>query len=272
MSSADSKDNSDTRPDDSSAADAVEEPTHEDSVDVSEAADAVDEADAPVSGSNPELSVNAEKRAARQARKADSGNVSLSIPVRRIKQVLVGLVVAAVIAVIAVGGWQLYQKNQELAAFDDSKAAASNFVVTYFQAMSGPNADAASLRNAVGPLSTGEFKKRLGSDAVVSTQFMKENKVENIKTTVTSSMVESFDADSSTVVLGVDVSGTSAVSSTGGKNAILLQLSMEKVDGDWLVSAIEAGPGVTVGAQQGAQTPQAPAPAENPAPAPAPGG
>ncbi|MGB3696139.1 MAG: hypothetical protein WBA05_01770 [Gordonia sp. (in: high G+C Gram-positive bacteria)] len=208
---------------------------------------------------------NADRRAARRVQRADSDGAAVTISMRLIKRIAAALVVIAVLAVIAVGGWQLYQKDQQLAAFDDSKAAASNFVVTYFEAMGGQNATADSLRKAVGPLSTGDFKKRLQSDAVVSTEFMKANKVENIKTAVTSSMVESFDADRATVVLGVDVSGTSAISAGGGKNAMLLALSMQKVDGQWLVSAIEAGPGVTVAAQQNAGAPA-------PAPAPSPGG
>ncbi|AUH68795.1 MULTISPECIES: hypothetical protein [Gordonia] len=243
MSSDDSKDISDARPDDADADDTAV------AMDASE-------------------SGNAAKRAERKAGREKADSVSVTISMRRVKQAIVGLLVVAVIAVIAVGGWQLYEKDQKLAAFDDSKAAASNFVGTYFQAMSGPNADAKSLRDAVGPLSTGEFKKRLDSDAVVSTEFMKENKVENIKTTVTSSMVESFSADQATVVLGVDVTGTSAISTTGGKNAILLQLNMKKVDGDWLVSAIEAGPGVTVGSQQAQQQIPTPAPTQTPAPVP----
>lgn len=211
---------------------------------------------------------NASKRAARQERREESSPGQVTIPVRTLKAIGGGVVALLIVGAFAFGGWQLYQNNQRLSAFDDSKAAAGRFVTTYFDAMGAPNASAESLRNAVGPLTTGEFKERLSSDAVVSTDFMKQNKVENMKSTVTSSMVESFDSDAATVVLGVDVSGTSAASAGGGRNAILLQIEMNKVDGDWLVSSIGAGPGVTVGAQQGEQT--APTPGEAPAPAPAP--
>ncbi|WP_290851427.1 hypothetical protein [Gordonia sp. (in: high G+C Gram-positive bacteria)] len=218
--------------------------------------------------SEAERSINAEKRAARQARRDEASSGQVTIPVRTLKLIGGAVVALLVVGAFAFGGWQLYQNNQRLNAFDDSKAAAAHFVTTYFDAMGGPNASAESLREAVGPLTTGQFKERLSSDAVVSTDFMKQNKVENMKTTVTSSMVESFDADEATVVLGVDVTGTSAASAGGGRNAILLQIEMTKVDGDWLVSSIGAGPGVTVGAQQGEQT--APVPGETPAPAPEP--
>ncbi|WP_026918952.1 hypothetical protein [Gordonia shandongensis] len=214
-----------------------------------------------------EQSTAAQRRAQRRER-GDRRGDEMTIPVRAVK-IGAGVVVALIVAaVIAVGSWQLWEKNERLSAFDDSKAAAGEFLETYMQSMMAPKATPKSLRAAVGPLTTGDLKARLDNDAVVSTEFMKENRIENATIEVTASMVESFDDDRATVVVGADISGTSAASPDGGKQAVLLQIELEKSDGDWLVSDIGAGPGITVGARQGA--PDAPAPGQEPAPNPEP--
>ena len=207
---------------------------------------------------------NAERRAARQAKKdASAKNVQLTIPVRALKRV--GIAVVAIAAAVAIGlcVFQVVQKNRQLDAFTDSKSAASHFVETLLESMNAPNANAESMRKAVGPLSTGDFKKRLSSDATVNTDFFKDNKIDKIKVTITSSMVESFDTDRATVVLAGEVSGVSAASGSPGRQAVLLQVEMAKVDDAWLASDVSAGPGVTVGAQQEGQPP-VPAPAPTP--------
>ncbi|MBM7367144.1 hypothetical protein [Gordonia hydrophobica] len=258
MSSADDKDTSDT------GSESVDETVVD--LENTGSGETVDDAVDDRSDASAADSKNAEKRAARQAKKESSKDAQVTIPVRALKQFGLAIVAIAAVVAIALSIFQVVEKNKQLDAFTDSKSAAAHFIETYFNAMGGANATPESLRNAVGPLSTGEFKERLGSDAVVSTDFMKQNKVENMKTTVTSSMVESFDADRSTVVLGVDITGTSAASATPASQAVLLQVEMAKVDGEWLVSSIGAGPGITVGAQQGQPAP----PDTTTAPAPAP--
>lgn len=258
MSSADSTDNSDAgAPED---VEAKTEGAASDSVSLSKHDDAGTDSD------------NAAKRAARQAKKLESNETSVTISTRLLKQIGAGILVAAVIAVIAFGGWKLYDQKQELSAFDDSKTAGSEFVVTYLNSMGAQNATPDSLRKAVGPLTTGDLKKRLDAEAADSVKFMQDSKITNLTTTVTSSMVESYDADTSNVVVGVDVTGISPASGGPSKNALLLQLKVDKVDGDWLVSSINFGPGVTVGAQQGQQPTSAPTETPAPAPAPVPGG
>ncbi|MGB3303197.1 MAG: hypothetical protein WBA38_06430 [Gordonia sp. (in: high G+C Gram-positive bacteria)] len=208
---------------------------------------------------------NAARRAARQAKAASADTSAVTIPIRLIKRVAAGLLAAVVIAVLAFGGWKLYDQKQELAAFDASKTAGAQFVVTYLKAMSAENATPDSLRKTVGSLTTGDLKARLDSDADDAVKFMQDSKITNLTTSVTSTMVESFDANTADVVVGVDVTGVSPTSGGPAKNALLLQLKVDKVDGEWLVSAMDFGPGVTVGAAQGQ-----PAPA--PAPEPVPGG
>ncbi|ALG85122.1 hypothetical protein [Gordonia phthalatica] len=214
------------------------------------------DADGVADAGGDDASTNAERRAARQAKKdASAKNVQLTIPVRALKQFGLAILAIAAVVAISLSVFQVVQKDKQLDAFADSKTAAAHFVETLLESMNAPNANADSMRKAVGPLSTGDFKKRLSSDATVNTDFFKDNKIDKIKVTITSSMVESFDADRATVVLAGEVSGVSAASGSPGRQAILLQVEMNKVDDDWLASDVSAGPGITVGAQQEGQPP-----------------
>lgn len=269
MSSADENAKSDKDFDDEAdqtAVDSDKADAGEDAV-VLDKADKIDETSKETTASeDTAASENAERRAARQAKKESSGNDrQLSVSVGALKRIGVALVAIAAVVAIALSIFQVVQKDRELDAFSDSKAAAAHFLETFLTAMSGPNASADSLRKTVEPLSTGDFKSRIGKDATASTDFFKENRIDNLKVTVTSSMVESFDKDRATVVIAGDVSGVSAATSTPARQALLIQVEMRKVDGEWLASDVSAGPGVTVGAQQQQEGQQ---PTPNPTPNP----
>ncbi len=217
----------------------------------------------------PATGVAAKAKAKEKAREeSEAADRQFTVSARTLKRIAAGVVGVAVIAALAFGGWSLYDTKRELAAFDDSKTAASDFVTKYFSVVLGQEQSASTIKDAVLPLTTGAMHDRVEKDSQGAVDFAKETKIANFTSKITSSSVSSFDRDHAVVVVAAEFSGTSATAPTGGKNLMLLQLDMSKVDGDWLVSNLDVMPGVPTGS-----TPdQQPAAPSAPAPAPAPAG
>ncbi|NED59802.1 hypothetical protein G3I15_02555, partial [Streptomyces sp. SID10244] len=66
--------------------------------------------------------------------------------------------IAVVVGVVLLG-WGYYHQRQELAAFDDSKAASEEFSVKLVSTMNTDNIG--NMKELLGPLSTGEFRQHL---------------------------------------------------------------------------------------------------------------
>lgn len=219
---------------------------------------------------------------AAKARRA-SREVSFTISAGGVLKVLAGIVVVALIVGVGLLGWGYYRDQQRLAAFDDAKAASSVFTVKLVSTM---NSDAVGdMKTLLGPLSTGEFRTNLEREQTDGTKALRDLNVKATPT-VKSVSVESFDTDRASTAVLVEVSGTSTIAPSGGKELMLVWLDLQKEDGSWKVSKL-SGAQAGLGQQQGtngpaadtqggsanpapaAPTPAAPTPA---APTPAPGG
>lgn len=234
--------------------------------------DAADEDTAGERTTEAQSGVAAKARARAQSQKStekSSGNREFTVSARALKRVGAGIVAIAVIAGLVFGGWKLYEAKSELSAFDDSKAAAAGFVDEYFAVAMGENPTPQALKEKVGPLTTGDLRTRLDTDASKTVEFVKSSKLANVETKINASMVESFDDSRAVTVLAVEFTGTSATAPGGGKFLSLLQLTLDQVDGEWLVSDMGMVPGMESGAPTG--QPGGGAPGGAPVPAPAPG-
>lgn len=207
-----------------------------------------------------------------------SRQVSVTISTAGILKVLAGIVVVALIVGVGLLGWGYYRDQQKLAAFDDAKSASSVFTVKLVSTM---NSDAVGdMKTLLGPLSTGEFRQNLEREQTDGSKALRDLNVKATPT-VKSVSVESFDADRASTAVLVEVSGTSTIAPSGGKELMLVWLNLVKEDGSWKVSKL-SGAQAGLGQQQGASGPaadtqggsQSPAPAapSPAAPAPAPGG
>lgn len=207
-----------------------------------------------------------------------SRQVSVTISTAGILKVLAGIVVVALIVGAGLLGWGYYRDQQKLAAFDDAKSASSVFTVKLVSTM---NSDAVGdMKTLLGPLSTGEFRQNLEREQTDGSKALRDLNVKATPT-VKSVSVESFDADRASTAVLVEVSGTSTIAPSGGKELMLVWLNLVKEDGSWKVSKL-SGAQAGLGQQQGASGPaadtqggsQSPAPAapSPAAPAPAPGG
>ncbi|WP_287005035.1 MULTISPECIES: hypothetical protein [Gordonia] len=207
-----------------------------------------------------------------------SRQVSVTISAAGILKVLAGIVVVALIVGVGLLGWGYYRDQEKLAAFDDAKSASSVFTVKLVSTM---NSDAVGdMKTLLGPLSTGEFRQNLEREQTDGSKALRDLNVKATPT-VKSVSVESFDADRASTAVLVEVSGTSTIAPSGGKELMLVWLNLVKEDGSWKVSKL-SGAQAGLGQQQGASGPaadtqggsQSPAPAapSPAAPAPAPGG
>ena len=223
----------------------------------------------------------ADRAPAAKARRA-SREVSFTISTGGVLKVLAGLVVVALIVAVGLLGWGYHRDQQRLAAFDDAKAASSVFTVKLVSTM---NSDAVGdMKTLLGPLSTGEFRTNLEREQTDGTKALRDLNVKATPT-VKSVSVESFDTDRASTAVLVEVSGTSTIAPSGGKELMLVWLDLMKEDGSWKVSKL-SGAQAGLGQQQGTNGPAAdtqggaanPAPAPTPAapapaaPTPAPGG
>lgn len=194
--------------------------------------------------------VAAKAKARAQARADDQESAQgkqFTVSARALTRVAAAVVVIAVLAVLGFCGWKWYDTEQELNAFDDSKAAASEYVTQYFGVLLKDGASADQLKAKVGPLSTGAQKKQIDTSASETVKWRDTQKLANVTTKINSSMVESFSRDHAVTVVSFEFTGTSATAPGGGHAVTLIQLTLDKVDGDWLVSNVQAVPGMAGG-------------------------
>lgn len=203
--------------------------------------------------------------------------ISITLSARALWRSLVALVVVAAIVGVAVLGWFFYRDQQRLNAFDDAKSASAIFAEKLTSSM---NADTvANMKDIVGPLTTGEYRKHLESQLGDTTKAIQSINVKNTKIDVQKVSVIDFGTDHASTMAVVQVTGTSTLAPQGGTSLFMYSLKLDKVDGKWLVSDLDAmQAGLSDAGEAGAgggSTPtagQASTPVPTPAPAPAPGG
>lgn len=199
------------------------------------------------------------------AEKADAGGREFTVSSRSLLRGLGALVAVAALVVIGVLSWQYVAKSRTLSAFDEAKGAASSFVVTYFDTMMAPTATPEEIQAKITPLTTGDARERVETEAKSTVAMVQEAKLANITVDVTAVSVESFTADRATTLVGATLKGTSALEPAGGQQVLLLQIDLAKEGDDWLVSQMIPQQGASVSAQT-------PGPVPQPAPEPQPGG
>lgn len=190
--------------------------------------------------------------------------ISLTFTTAGLAKVLAVVIVIAVVVGVALLGWGYYQERQRLDAFDGSKAASEEFVTKLVSTMTKDGVG--SMKELLGPLSTGDFKQHLEQQQSDTAQAVEQLNLQDAQSAVKSVSVEAFDTDSARTAVLMEVSGKSAIAPEGGKSLMLLWLDLRHEDGRWLVSELsgaQAGIGEEQGGASGAQ------PAPSPAPAPA---
>ena len=213
------------------------------------------------SGTATGVAAKAKAKAQARADSTDtSGGKQFTVSARVLTRIGAAIVVVAVLAVLGFCGWKWYDTEQELNAFDDSKAASAHYVTEYFGVLLEEGASADQLKAKVGPLSTGKQKEQIEKSAPDMVQWRDTQKLANVTTKVNSTMVESFSKDRAVTVVSFEFTGTSAVAPSGGHAVTLIQLTLEKSDGDWLVSNVQAVPGMA-GESAGQPEQAIPAPA-----------
>ncbi|MCH5641532.1 hypothetical protein [Gordonia sp. ABSL49_1] len=186
------------------------------------------------------------------------------------------LAVVALLACIGFLGWRLHEKNERLAAFDDSIAASKHFINELVATMPANAAD--QYKDRLGPLSTGEFKETLARERTATEQQTRDIKVTDASANIKLATVEQFTSDTATTLLQVEVTASGAMAATPQKATFFYLINLEKVDGEWLVSKLGTAPDTGVLFGDGTRVPPngtptpAPSPTPTPAPAPAPGG
>lgn len=213
---------------------------------------------------------SAEDAGERKTGERKSGGREFTITSRGLLRAGAALLVIAALVAIALLSWQLVEKSRTLDAFDESKSASSSFVTTYFDSMMAQGATPEGIQATIVPLTTGEARERVKTDAETTVKMVQEAKFANMKVDVTAVTVESFTATTATTVVGATLSGTSAAEPAGGQQIVLLQLDLVKEDGKWLVGQMIPQQGATVSGDQagspmvpqgGAPAPGAPEPA-----------
>ncbi|RPA63489.1 hypothetical protein EF294_08300 [Gordonia oryzae] len=203
--------------------------------------------------------------------------ISITLSARALWRSLVAVVVVAAIVGVGFLGWFFYRDQQRLNAFDDAKSASAIFAQKLTSSM---NADTvANMKDIVGPLTTGEYRKHLESQLGDTTKAIQSINVKNTKIDVQKVSVIDFGTDHASTMAVVQVTGTSTLAPQGGTSLFMYSLKLDKVDGKWLVSDLDAmQAGLSDAGEAGAgggSTPnagQASTPVPTPAPAPAPGG
>ncbi len=198
---------------------------------------------------------------------------SLTVTASGIKRALGALVVVALIAAVGFLGWRTYTLQSEATAFADAKTASADFVTKLVTTLNADNAG--NSKELLGPLSTGELRKRLEQERADTEQNVEALKIE-VSSKISVVAVETVEADSAKTVVMAEVTGRSVKLPTGGTSLMVFRLDLDKEDGKWLVSKVDGPPGSPSGQIDPSQSLPgaggAPAPQPSPAPAPNPGG
>ncbi|MHC3003217.1 hypothetical protein [Gordonia metallireducens] len=195
---------------------------------------------------------------------------SLTVTASGIKRALGALVIVALIAAVGFLGWRTYTLQREDAAFADAKTASADFVTKLVTTLNADNAG--NSKELLGPLSTGELRKRLEQERADTEQNVEALKIE-VSSKISVVAVETVDKDSAKTVVMAEVTGRSVKLPTGGTSLMVFRLDLDKEDGKWLVSKVDGPPGSPSGQIDPSQSLPgaggAPAPQPSPAPAPA---
>ncbi|MGW0036026.1 hypothetical protein [Gordonia sp. NPDC003376] len=205
------------------------------------------------------------------ATKKENREFSITLSGRALWRALGVIVVIALAAAVGVLGWLVYQGDQKRSAFDDSKQVSEDFVTRLVTTINPGNTD--KYKEILGPLSTGDLRKRLEQDRADTEQNSQALAIEATSKIVSSS-VESVDTDAAKTTVMAEVSAKSANVPNGETRLMIFMLDLTKVDGQWLVSEFSGPPGST---KSGIVDPsqslpgqgQSTAPTTTPAPTPA---
>lgn len=204
--------------------------------------------------------------------------ISFTVTGRGLLRALAAVVGVALVVGIAWLGWSHHQQSGRLAAFDETKSASEKFVQTLVTTLNTDNAG--NSKELLGPLSTGDLRKRLEQDRAATEQNVQSLKIE-ATSTIKSSSVQDFTTETAHTVVMAEVRGTSTNVPNGATNLMIFLLELRKVDGQWLVATVDGPPGSASGAVDPSQSlpgtggapsaaPGQPAPVPaTPAPAPA---
>ncbi len=222
------------------------------------------------SGSGP---VGPEPATAPEPQPATGKEFSLTVTASGIKRALGAFLVIALIAAVGFLGWRTYTLQSEATAFADAKTASADFVTKLVTTLNADNAG--NSKELLGPLSTGELRKRLEQERADTEQNVEALKIE-VSSKISVVAVETVETDSAKTVVMAEVTGRSVKLPTGGTSLMVLRLDLDKEDGKWLVSKVDGPPGSPSGQIDPSQSLPgaggAPAPQPSPAPAPNPGG
>lgn len=202
---------------------------------------------------------------------ATARQISITFSARALWRLLVGVVVVAALVGVGSLGWLYYNDQQRLTAFDEAKDASAIFAQKLTSSM---NADSvANMKDIVGPLTTGEYRKHLEAQLGDTTKAIQSINVKNTKIDVQKVSVSNFDTDHATTMVVVQVTGTSTLAPQGGTSLFMYTLTLDRVNGAWLVSNLDAMQAGVSGDGSGGsgvsqQAPNAETPAQTPAPAP----
>lgn len=218
-------------------------------------------------GSGP---VGAEPATAPEPQPAGKKEFSLTVTASGIKRALGVFVVIALIAAVGFLGWRTYTLQSEATAFADAKTASADFVTKLVTTLNADNAG--NSKELLGPLSTGELRKRLEQERADTEQNVEALKIE-VSSKISVVAVETVETDSAKTVVMAEVTGRSVKLPTGGTSLMVFRLDLAKEDGKWLVSKVDGPPGSPSGQIDPSQSLPgaggAPAPQPSPAPAPA---
>lgn len=149
-------------------------------------------------------------------------------------------VVVAVLVGAGYGGWQVLQKHETDVAAEQALAAAQQYMFTLTNFNSDSASDAvASNMNGLLDGATGEFKDMYGKyrSELLDVQVAKNA---SARGTVIDSVVKSASKDKVVVVLLVDQAVTNTDFPETQIDRSRVRMTMNKVDGRWLVGYLEA--------------------------------
>ncbi len=179
--------------------------------------------------------------AASDGEKAGGGRqVSFTITGSGLLKALAALIGIALVAGVALLGWGYHQQSQRIAAFDETKVASEKFVQTLVTTLNSDNAG--NSKELLGPLSTGDLRKRLEQDRQATEQNVQSLKIE-ATATIKSSSVQDVTTDSAHTVVMAEVRGTSTNVPNGATNLMIFLLALSKENGKWLVASVDGPPG-----------------------------
>ncbi|WP_237342131.1 hypothetical protein [Williamsia soli] len=154
---------------------------------------------------------------------------------RRTAILLLVVVAVAAIAVAAVLGWKLQQRNAVDTAADQAEQAARNYAVA-LTSVSSDNLDQ-NFADVLGG-ATGEFKDMYSQSSGQLRQLLVDNKA-TAEGTVIDSGIKSASTSKVEVLLFVDQTVTNTATPDPRVDRSRVVMTMEKIDGRWLAAKVD---------------------------------